>query len=108
MLINGGTLNINASDDGINASSDINAEVGIEFNGGDITIVMGAGDTDAVDSNGNIYINGGTFDLTCGSSFDSDGQITYEGGTVVVNGQTITDFTAIQMGPGKGGGGGRR
>lgn len=108
VLINGGTLNINASDDGINASSDINAEVGIEFNGGDITIVMGAGDTDAVDSNGNIYINGGTFDLTCGSSFDSDGQITYEGGTVVVNGQTITDFTAIQMGPGKGGGGGRR
>lgn len=108
VLINDGTLNINASDDGINASSDINAEVGIEFNGGDITIVMGAGDTDAVDSNGNIYINGGTFDLTCGSSFDSDGQITYEGGTVVVNGQTITDFTAIQMGPGKGGGGGRR
>lgn len=98
VLINGGYINIDATDDGINASTTTNAEVAIEFNGGDITITMADGDTDAIDSNGNIYINGGTFDLTCGSSFDSDGEIIYEGGTVVVNGETITDFTTIQMG----------
>ena len=32
----------------------------MEINGGYVTITMGQGDTDGIDSNGNIYINGGT------------------------------------------------
>ena len=54
--INGGTIYIEASDDGINAANKSTAcPVTIEFNGGDTTVIMGQGDTDAIDSNGYIY-----------------------------------------------------
>ncbi len=94
VLINGGTFNIYATDDGINATTSSTHEVSIEINGGDITIVMASGDTDAIDSNGDIYINGGTINLTCGSSFDADGEMYHTGGTIVINGETITDLAA--------------
>lgn len=97
VFINGGTIDIYATDDAINATSLSEGDVAIEINGGDITIVMASGDTDAIDSNGDIYINGGTLDLTCGSSFDSDGMLVYNGGTVVVNGETVTDLSSLQM-----------
>ena len=66
--INGGTINIEASDDAINASYK-SAKIApvAEFNGGYVTIVMGSGDTDAVDSNGNLVITGGTLDITAQS-----------------------------------------
>lgn len=95
VLINDGTLDIYAKDDGINATSLSHDDVTIEINGGNITIVMADGDSDAVDSNGDITINGGNFDLTCGSSFDSDGTIAHNGGTVVINGETVTEITAL-------------
>ncbi len=59
--INGGTLDISARDDGINAAykSDFSTPA-VEINGGDITITMAQGDTDGIDANGNIVINGGT------------------------------------------------
>ncbi|MDY0235792.1 MAG: carbohydrate-binding domain-containing protein [Gudongella sp.] len=97
VLINDGSIDIYSTDDGINATNLGSNDAVIEINGGDITIVMASGDTDAIDSNGDIYVNGGNFDLTCGSSFDADGEIIYNSGTVVVNGETIEDITLLQM-----------
>lgn len=106
--INDGTINISATDDGINAGRKSTAyAVTIEINGGYTTIRMGSGDTDAVDSNGNIYVNGGTIDITAQSSFDYDGTAKYSGGTIIVNGVTTNTITNQMMGgPGGGGFGG--
>lgn len=109
--INGGTINIEASDDAINASyKSAKITPVAEFNGGYVTIVMGSGDTDAVDSNGNLVITGGTLDITAQSPFDYDGTCQKTGGTLIVNG-TETDTISNQMMGGHGGksgmGGGR-
>ncbi len=104
--INGGTINISASDDGINAGDKSSFyQILIEINGGDIKIKMGAGDTDAIDSNGDLYINGGTIDITANSPFDYDGKAEYNGGTLIVNGtQTNTISNQMMGGPNQGGG----
>lgn len=103
--INGGTIKITASDDGINATSKSTAQsVKIEINGGDVTVNMGQGDTDGLDSNGDLYINGGTIDITAQSPFDYDGQGQLNGGTVTVNGSKVTELTNQMMGGGMGGG----
>ena len=105
--INGGTIDVQASDDGINATSKSSAySVAIEINGGDVSVSMGAGDTDALDSNGNLFINGGTIDIQAQSPFDFDGQGSISGGTVTVNGQQVTELTNQMMGGGAGGPGG--
>lgn len=101
--INGGTFVINASDDGINASQKSTSyDILIEINAGDITITMGSGDTDAIDSNGSLTINGGTLNITAQSAFDyiTTGQL--NGGTVYVNGSQVTQMTT-SMGGGGGG-----
>ena len=104
--INGGTINIEASDDAINASyKSAKITPVAEFNGGYVTIVMGSGDTDAVDSNGNLVITGGTLDITAQSPFDYDGTCEKTGGTLIVNG-TETDTISNQMMGGHGGKGG--
>lgn len=104
--INDGTINISASDDGINAGNKSKEyETTIEINGGYITIKMGQGDTDGIDSNGNIIINGGTIDVTCNSPFDYDGTAEYNGGKLIVNGEETTTITNQMMG-GFGGNGG--
>ena len=97
--INGGDISISASDDGVNAASKSTAYTPtVEINGGTLTIVMGAGDTDGVDSNGNIIITGGTVNVTGNSSFDYDGSATFTGGTVIVNGQQVNSITNQMMG----------
>ena len=102
--INDGTITINASDDGINASDKSSAYTPvIEITGGKVTVKMGAGDTDALDANGSIYISGGTIDITAQSAFDYDQQGVMTGGTVTVNGQQVTTLTNSMMG-GHGGG----
>ena len=103
ITINDGNINIQASDDGINASSKSSAySVKITFNGGNTTIVMGAGDTDGVDANGDIEINGGTIDVTGNSTFDYDNTGVINGGTVIVNGEEVTTLPEQMMGgPGK-------
>ena len=101
VTINGGKFTINASDDGINAANkSTNYNITIEINGGDITIKMGAGDTDAIDSNGNLYINGGTINITANSPFDYDGESKYTGGKMIVNGEETTTITNQMMGGG--------
>ncbi len=109
--INDGTIRIDSWDDGINAARKSSAySVCVEINGGDITISMGAGDTDGIDSNGNIIVNGGCINITGNSSFDYDGTAQYNSGTIVVNGQQLSTIPNQMMGggqPGSGMGGGR-
>ena len=104
--INDGAINIAASDDAINAGyKSAKMTPAAEFNGGTVTIVMGSGDTDAVDSNGNLIITGGTLDITAQSPFDYDGSCQRTGGTLIING-TETDTISNQMMGGMGGKGG--
>ncbi len=106
--INGGTIRINAGDDGINAARKSNEyDVVIEINGGEITIVMGPGDTDGLDANGTIIVNGGTIDVTGNSPFDADRGSTYNGGTIIINGTVVDSIPESMMG-GHGGNKGER
>ena len=102
--INGGTIDVSASDDGINAARKSSAvETAVEFNGGTVNVSMGAGDTDGIDSNGNLYINGGLISVTGNSTFDYDGTVSFTGGTVYVNGQQTSSIPNQKMGGGRGG-----
>ncbi len=106
--INGGDIDIYAADDGINATASGSYEVAIEVNGGTIDVEVGSGDTDAFDSNGNMYINGGVINVTAPtSSFDADGTVDFTGGTVTVNGEKVTEIDAHSMPGGQGGRSGR-
>lgn len=101
--VNGGTINIEASDDGINAAyKSAKITPAFEITGGYVTINMGSGDTDAVDSNANLILTGGTLDITAQSPFDYDGTCEKTGCTLIVNG-TETDSVANQMMGGMGG-----
>ena len=105
--LNGGTVSITSSDDGINAAQKSSAyRATVEINGGDIAIVMGAGDTDGVDSNGDIIVTGGTISVSGNSTFDYDGTAQYTGGTILANGQQIDYIPNQMMGGGMGGWGG--
>ncbi len=57
------------------------------MNGGTLNIEVGQGDTDPIDSNGNITVTGGTIKLTGQSGFDFDGTATYTGGDIYINGE---------------------
>ena len=88
--INGGTIKINGTGDGINAGSKSESyPVTIEITGGDITIVMASGDTDGIDSNGDLKVSGGTINVTGSSTFDYDGNATFTGGTIIINGTKV-------------------
>ncbi len=103
--IDGGTFEISASDDGINAAANSDKNnVQVEINGGTLSIKMGAGDTDGIDSNGDLTINGGNISIECNSPFDYDGTGALNSGTVAVNGEEVTELTN-QFGGGMGKGG---
>ena len=103
---NAGSVSIQASDDGVNAAYKSSAYTPtVEINGGEITVSMGAGDTDGIDSNGNIIVNGGTVSVTGNSTFDYDGTAQYNGGTIIINGQQASSIPNQMMG-GRGGFGG--
>jgi len=108
--INGGEITVTGTDDGINGANKSSAyETAIEIAGGTLNVTVGQGDTDAIDSNGNLYVSGGTINITSTmSSFDYDGTATCTGGTIIVNGQTVNSITSSMMGGGMGGFGGRR
>lgn len=106
VVINDGEISITASDDGINAARKSSAYTPtVEINGGTVSVVMGAGDTDGIDANGNIVINGGTVSVSAASPFDYDGTGVINGGTVIVNGQQVSSLSNQMMG-GMGGMGG--
>ena len=100
--INGGDLVIYATDDGINAAYKTRMNVAVEVNGGNIDVTMANGDTDALDSNGDFFINGGTINVvTSRSSFDVNGQALLLGGKLTVNGQAMTELTSQRRGGGR-------
>lgn len=101
VVIDDGVIVINASDDGINAAQKSeDTDVKVEINGGDITIVMGEGDTDGIDSNGDLMINGGRIDITGQSCCDYDGRAELNGGTLIFNGVETDTITNQFMGGG--------
>ena len=107
ITINDGDIKVYASDDGINAAEKVAGTTEIVVNGGNINVEVGTGDTDAFDSNGNITINGGTINVTAPtSSFDPNGTATLNGGTVSINGEVVTTLPTSMMGGHGGGPGG--
>ncbi len=99
--INGGTISIQAKDDGINGAQKSSAyRATVEINDGTLTIAMASGDTDGIDSNGDIIVNGGNINVSGSSSFDYDGNGTYNGGTIIVNGQQVSYIPNQMMGGG--------
>lgn len=100
VVIDGGSIEITAVDDGINAAGgadgsgfrgrmpggSVDENVFILVNGGSITIQS---DGDCLDSNGNLTLNGGTLQLTCGgygnTALDCDGEFANNGAEVQTN-----------------------
>ena len=107
VTVNGGDITISASDDGINATSKSDSLTpAVEINGGSINITMGQGDTDAIDANGSIYVNGGEINITAPtSSFDYDQTAEFNGGTIIINGEEVSEIPQSMMGGGMNGGG---
>ena len=104
ILISGGDISVWASDDGLNAAAKSDSYTPtFEMTGGTLTVEMGQGDTDGIDSNGNIIISGGTIYVNGNSTFDYDGTVSFTGGTVYVNGEEVTSIPN-QFGGGFGGG----
>ncbi len=127
--IGGGTIDVTASDDGINASgnaelqariagteftgvADREADTGerLEISGGTVTVRAGF---DGLDSNGSITISGGSVTITSAANggdgpIDANGAVSVAEGTVVANGAAWDESMATGMGPGGGmpGGGG--
>ena len=104
--INDGTFDLSSWDDGINAArkSSAYSTPTVEINGGTINITMSAGDTDGIDSNGDIIVNGGTISVSGNSTFDYDGTAQLNGGTIYCNGQQVTEIPNQMMGGGGMGG----
>ena len=76
----------------------------VEITGGDISITMAQGDTDAIDSNGAILVSGGNIDITAQFAFDFNTTAEHTGGTITVNGETVDEITeSMMMGGGMGG-----
>ena len=100
LTINGGQINIQAQNDGINTNEDGVSVTTI--NGGGLQINAGLGEEgDGIDSNGHIVINGGAVfsmasDHSPDGGLDADGEILINGEKAVFN----TPFDALKAGIG--------
>ena len=94
ITINDGDINIYSTDDGVNAANKNaqQSEIFFTMNGGNLTVEVGQGDTDPIDSNGNITVTGGTIKMTGQTGFDLDGTATYTGGDIYFNGKKQTEI----------------
>ena len=103
ITINGGDINVYSTDDGVNAANKNAQQSDIYFTmtGGNLTVEVGQGDTDPIDSNGNITVTGGTIKMTGQTGFDFDGTATYTGGDIYLNGEKQTEI--VNSMPGGGG-----
>ncbi|WP_336660143.1 carbohydrate-binding domain-containing protein [Leucobacter sp. USHLN153] len=112
----GGSLDLTATDDGINAAGlnaggqDRESDTGerLEVSDGVVTVQAGK---DGFDSNGTIAVSGGSITITSAANggdgpLDGNGSVTLAEGTVVANGNEVDPDTAGQTtgGPGAGGG----
>jgi len=109
--IGGGTIYVYGDDDGINACKGASTPL-INITGGYLDVTTPSGDTDAIDSNGNITISGGFTLVKGGSSsgmvagsVDADGTVTVTGGTIIALGgicetpsSSSTTYTYISSG----------
>ena len=108
ITINGGDITIYATDDGVNAANKNaqQSEIFFTMNGGNLAVEVGQGDTDPIDSNGNITVTGGTIKMTGQTGFDFDGTASYTGGYTYLNGEKQTEIVnSIPGGGGAPGGG---
>ena len=92
LTINGGKINIQSQDDGVNTNED-NVSV-TTINGGALHIVAGLGsEGDGIDSNGYLVINGGVVIAIArpqsDSGLDSDSGSYINGGYVIATGSTM-------------------
>lgn len=88
LTINGGVINIDSGDDGINVNED-NVSI-VTFNGGTITLNAAKGaEGDGVDSNGYVVINGST--LYINNIRMPDNQIDSEDGIKYISGDIYID-----------------
>ena len=103
ITINGGGITIYSTDDGVNAANKNaqQSEIFFTMNGGNLTVEVGQGDTDPIDSNGNITVTGGTIKMTGQTGFDFDGTASYTGGDIYLNGEKQTEI--VNSIPGGGG-----
>ena len=103
ITINGGDINVYSTDDGVNAANKNAQQSDIYFTmtGGNLTVEVGQGDTDPIDSNGNITVTGGTIKMIGQTGFDFDGTATYTGGDIYLNGKKQTAI--VNSMPGGGG-----
>lgn len=92
IVFNAGEVYVYAKDDGVNAGSGASTPL-IQINGGFLKVTTPSGDTDGIDSNGNIVQTGGFVLVQGGSSqggmagsVDLDGTLTVTGGTMVALG----------------------
>ena len=101
VTVNNGEININASDDGINAAGgndssgfggffggdnfSADSDANIYINGGIINIDA---DGDGIDSNGNLYITGGEV-YVAGPESNADGALDYDGESSITGGILI-------------------
>ena len=108
ITINGGDITIYSTDDGVNAANKNvqQSEIFFTMNGGNLTVEVGQGDTDPIDSNGNITVTGGTIKMTGQTGFDFDGTATYTGGDIYLNGEKQTEIVNSMPGGGGAPGGG--
>lgn len=91
IVINGGSTYVYGTDDGVNASKKSFSDCSFTMTGGYLDVAVRSGDTDGIDSNGDVTISGGII-ITRGSpenasnmstGLDVDGTCTMTGGTLI-------------------------